>query len=417
MGILVRSGRLNLSAMTALETGRDRPRLLAVTGIAPWPVRGGFSVRVAGLIERLADHWDVCLVVAEPMDATLAAWSRPERHEIVTVPVEGRWAPVPSRRSGVARLREVVDEAIGRWTPDAVLLFNGSEFLAFDREDFPPAVADRIDCGALERFRYIRKARYLRSLKAIRETIVEARYERRVVRNLAQTIVVGEDDATALVRIAGRDTVRVVPNGVEVLDAPGFEEEGERPTVAFTGTLSYYANTDAVRHLVRDIWPRVLAEVEDARLIVAGRTPSRGILKLANQRGVEIRADVPDMRPVLSETWVAVAPMRCGAGVKNKVLEAWAGGRPVVLTPLAANGLILEERARELVTRSPAEFAGLVVRLLRDTPLRHEHGVAAQDQVRRRQTWAHSAEVLSQLLRSASGQSSSTARRGQPSRS
>ena len=381
------------------ETVEGRPRLLAVSGVAPWPVRGGFSLRAAHLLEGLAVDWDVSLIVCESTDPTLAAWPAPNRHEITTVSLAARWSPVPSGRDGFDLLRKAVEEAIARRQPDAALLFNGSEFLAFDRRDFPPAVADRIDCGALERFRYIRRSRYLRPLKTIAETVAEARYERRLVRELAHTTVVGEDDAKMLRRVSGRDSIHVIHNGVHALDAPAFEEESGYPTVAFTGTLSYYANVDAVRYFVREVWPSVRARVEGARLVVAGRTPSKKVLALEDCPGVEIRPDVSDMREVLRESWVAVAPMRCGAGVKNKVLEAWAVGRPAVLLPRAANGLILEEPASDLVAASPAEFGDWVVRLLQDAELRHRHGAAAQDQVRRRQTWARSAEALSDLLR------------------
>lgn len=376
-----------------------RSRLLAVSGVAPWPVRGGFSLRAAHLLEALSEWWDLSLVVAEPMDADLAPWRDPERHEVGTVDLPVRWRPVPPVRH-LEVLRRKVGETIARRQPDAALLFNGSEFLALGHA-FPPSVADRIDCGALERFRYVRRSRNLRLLKTVVETVAEARYERRIVRELFATTVAGADDAAALRAVAGVDRVHVVPNGVHTLPGPAFEAESRHPTVVFTGTLSYYANVDAVRYFVHAIWPGIRDRVEGARLVIAGRRPARRVLALSRVPGVEIRSDVPDMRAVLREAWVAVAPMRCGAGVKNKVLEAWAAGRPVVMLPRAANGLIFEAPARDLVVRGAEEFADRVVRLLRDAELRHAHGAAAQDQVRRRQSWTQSAEMLSRLLRAA----------------
>jgi glycosyltransferase involved in cell wall biosynthesis len=196
----------------------------------------------------------------------------------------------------------------------------------------------------------------------------------------------------------------IVPNGVVPQHAPCFEAESPRPTVVFSGTLNYYANVDAVRHFARYIWPDIHCRRPDARLLIVGRTPNRGVLTLAKLAGVEVRADVPDMARVLQEGWVAVAPMRLGSGVKNKVLEAWAAGRPVVLSPRAANGLDLDEDMRRLVTGRRKAFAALVLQLLSNQKLRHSLGAAALSRVRARHSWQDSAEALSKVLQSVSGE-------------
>jgi glycosyltransferase involved in cell wall biosynthesis len=94
--------------------------------------------------------------------------------------------------------------------------------------------------------------------------------------------------------------------------------------------------------------------------------------------------------------------MRLGTGVKNKVLEAWAAGRPVVLTPLAANGLELDDAMRAWVTKRWETFGILLVQLLSDPRLRESLGSAALSWVRARHSWAASGATLSQLLRAVS---------------
>ncbi len=67
---------------------------------------------------------------------------------------------------------------------------------------------------------------------------------------------------------------------------------------------------------------------------------------LGGQANIDIAPDVPDMATILGRSWVSIAPMRSGVGIKNKVLEAWACARPVVMTRLATNGLIVPARSR-----------------------------------------------------------------------
>lgn len=372
----------------------NRERLLAVTGVAPWPLRGGFSLRAAHLLEHLATEWDISLVAACELDRGAIPWTASDPHEIITVPLAQRWTPVPRRRADMRPLIQAVTTVLESRRPEAALLWNGAEFLAFDRDGFPPAVADRIDCGTLEWFRAVRHTPW-----SIGRALRYARYERRVVRSLDATIVVGQDDARALETVSGTKHVVVIPNGVHTQPSPRFDAEHPRPTIAFTGTLSYYANIDAARYFVRRLWPAIHREVPDVRFLIAGRNPRRPILALRDMPDVEVRSDVADMAAVLQESWVAVAPMRRGTGVKNKVLEAWAAGRPAVMTPLAANGLRIDERMRDLVATNERGFCNQVVGLLCDDRRRHDYGTAAHELAVRQHSWRDSAEAVSGMLR------------------
>jgi len=374
-------------------------RLLAVTGISPWPQRGGYSHRAAHLLDLLAAWWDISLVVVGAQEAAAIPCTMGHPHEVINVALSRPWTPVPSFDGEYRPIHDAVSALLARRHFHAALLWPGMEFLAFGRDGFPPAVADRIDCGTLERFRALRHSK-----ATVGEVVRSAMYERRLARELAATAVVGRDDARIFMRISGSKKVAIVPNGVIPQEDPRFEAENQRPTVAFTGTLNYYVNDDAVTHFAREVWPDIRRSVPDARLLIAGRTPSRRVLGLAESAGVEVRAEVADMARVLQEAWVAIAPIRLGTGVKTKVLEAWAAGRPVVMTPLATNGLELSKEMRAFVARRPKTFGALVLQLLSDQRLRQSLGSAALNWVRAKHSWQESAGALSRLLLAVGGE-------------
>jgi glycosyltransferase involved in cell wall biosynthesis len=378
-----------------------RRRLLAVTGVSR--LEGGFLLRVANLLPELAREWDISLVETCGPDLDTTDWPGSGVLDVVSVPPLPRWNPTPRSPADTAPLRKAVADVLARRKPDAALLWLGAEFLAFARSGFPPAVADRIDSFTLDRLRYARHARpWPKRLTALRRVAGYARYERRMVRELGVTVVAAEDDARILRQLSGRGRVVVVPNGVAVSESPNFGAESSVPTLAFTGTLSHPPNVDAVRHLVRNLWPAIRSEVSDARLLVAGRDPGPRVRELAGADGVELRPDVGDMAALLQESWVAVAPMRFGAGIKNKVLEAWAVGRPAVLSPVATGGLALDGQMRELVAADPAEFRTIVIDLLRDRRRRHHHGRLAHDLATSRHTWRQCSAAFSTLLQAVS---------------
>jgi len=119
---------------------------------------------------------------------------------------------------------------------------------------------------------------------------------------------------------------------------------------------------------------------------------------LAARAGVEVLGAVDDMAAVLRRAWVAVAPMRSGAGIKNKVLEAWAAGKPTVMTTLAVGGLHLVESERALVRDEPRQMAEVVSRLLLDGEERRRRGSVALEAVRAHHSWEGVAGTLSALL-------------------
>ena len=222
------------------------------------------------------------------------------------------------------------------------------------------------------------------------------------------TACVGEDDAAWLRWMGPASNVHVVPNGVDLpeLKTP----EADSPTLSFVGTLDFQPNIDAVLYAARAIWPLVKEALPTASFVIAGRRPTADIRGLHGQNGISIAADVEDMTAVLRRSWISTAPMRSGVGIKNKVLEAWACARPVVLTPMATNGLVLPEGHTSLVQQSAAGMAAAILLLLRDDARRHVLGQSARAHVEQHCSWRHAAAAIDALLSAAARQNASGAR-------
>lgn len=141
------------------------------------------------------------------------------------------------------------------------------------------------------------------------------------------------------------------------LPAPGHE-------IIFVAGFAHPPNEDAVCWFVDAVLPRVAACVPDVALSIVGSNPTARVRALA-RGGVRVSADVSDedLRAAYGRARVAVVPLRCGAGVKLKVVEALREGLPLVTTPIGAQGLPgLREVAA--VHADAAAFADAVIELL-----------------------------------------------------
>jgi glycosyltransferase involved in cell wall biosynthesis len=224
------------------------------------------------------------------------------------------------------------------------------------------------------------------------------RFERRVFAAATRVIAVSDADATLMRTQFGVERVDIVENGV---DRAAFEKvEGERDgnTIVFLGSLDWRPNLDAVDLLLGEIFPRVRQQCPAARLRLVGRKPPASLVeRVRTCPGVELHADVPDVRPHLAESGVMVVPLRIGGGSRLKILEALACGLPVVSTAVGAEGLRLRAEEDYVRAEGSAGLAEALCDALRNPGPLREMAERARRFVLDEYDWAVQAERLGQV--------------------
>ena len=223
------------------------------------------------------------------------------------------------------------------------------------------------------------------------------RFEKRLPAIFDRIVVTSRADADAFrdVGVTEADLGRfaVVPNGVDLEYFGPLAPSPGRPTVLFSGKLSYHANAAAALRLATRVMPEVWRARPDTGLLLAGKDPPRVIRDLARDPRVEVTGYLNDLRPCFGRATVSAAPLVYGVGVQNKVLEALACARPVVTTP-EVSGALGGAMDFVLEARDDAGTAGAIVRLLDDDSLRVRLGNAGRAYVERHHHWRSSAERL-----------------------
>jgi glycosyltransferase involved in cell wall biosynthesis len=223
-------------------------------------------------------------------------------------------------------------------------------------------------------------ARWLAGLYSLTQWSKLGTYERVMMNETHMVLAVSEPDAG---KLHGRHVEpELVPNGVDTSQIPfrGAGPAGQR--FLFIGPLDYRPNADAVRWLVRAIWPRILAKLPDARLRLVGR----GAERIAGPN-VEAVGYVDEVGENLGRADALIVPMRMGAGVRFKVLEAMAAGVPVVSTSVGLSGIAAEHERHALVANSAEDLASAAVRVVEDRALGRRLAREARGLVEARYDW------------------------------
>ena len=135
---------------------------------------------------------------------------------------------------------------------------------------------------------------------------------------------------------------------------------------------------------VGQVFPKVLARVPDAHLIITGEHDNLPLPPVSN---VTLVGHVSDINMLIASSWVSLAPVLSGGGTRLKILEAMAIGTPVVSTSKGAEGLDAIAGEHLLVADTPHEFAEDVVKILRSKDLRDQVATKAHQFVKEKYDW------------------------------
>jgi hypothetical protein len=141
----------------------------------------------------------------------------------------------------------------------------------------------------------------------------------------------------------------------------------QRENFVFIGNFLHEPNWNAVQYLKESIWPLIRKQLPKAVLEIYGAYPSQKIFQLHNEKdGFLIKGRAESAKEVISNARVVLAPLRFGAGIKGKLLEAMQYGTPSVTTSIGAESMHADLDWNGSIEDDPQELANASVRLYQD---------------------------------------------------
>jgi polysaccharide biosynthesis protein PslH len=299
-------------------------------------------------------------------------------------------------------VRRFRDAGLARWTRRVIedvrpeVVFVNSSNMAPYILDLPRTklrIIDLVDVDSEKWRAYAGNARGLMRSIYEREACAVLSLERRIAQQSDACTFVSEAEAALFGSLVPdcASKIHALPNGV---DSAYFDPaivhpepyDTARPTFVFTGTMDYLPNIQAVSWFSADILPRIRQAVPNAQFYIVGADPAPAVRKLKQLGHVHVTGRVPDVRPYLQHAVAAVAPIRVARGIQNKVLEAMALEKPVVVTSGALEG-IRAEPGRDLILADDEQAFAEAARLLAGGTAVKAIGAAARRCVLRHHSW------------------------------
>lgn len=255
----------------------------------------------------------------------------------------GRAELLPGVRGVLAENRQAILSLIGTGRYDALLMAYPLA-LRFADFDWPCSFGRTVfmdDDLLIEQYRKRSAAGPLPARLAgwIRYRQFRAFYRARLDKTDA-FVGISRQEADIVGAVAPGPARHVLGYGIPLGEYPFLGDPAGRAVLGFIGNYAHTPNQDAARWLVSELFPHFAAHVPGARLILAGRNLPPDIADRIVPGGpIEAVGEVEDLAGFFRSIGIFINPVREGRGLRTKVVEAAAFGRPILSTRLGAEGL------------------------------------------------------------------------------
>ncbi|MDZ4308056.1 TIGR03087 family PEP-CTERM/XrtA system glycosyltransferase [Allopontixanthobacter sp.] len=387
----------------------------------PFPPDRGDKIRSHHLLKALADIAPVHVGCFADTDSDLA-------HEPLLAEISASHCLI-RRRKSMARagfealafhkpvsltafdhpdMRAWVRYALAANPIDTIFVFSGQMGQYVPADFAGRVVVDLCDVDSAKFEAYAASGRLPRRWIDAREGVLLATEEARLAQRADRTLLVSTAEAALFrsrIPAGSADKVIALGNGI---DAGFFDPQSARPHpdlentpgphFVFTGQMDYAPNVAAAQRMISRLLPPIRKIHPGAQFHVVGRAPGPRLMAQDGQGGVRVWGEVPDVRPFLSAADIVIAPLEIARGVQNKVLEAMAMARPVLLTSEAAVGIDAEDGHHFAIADTDDALVARALALLDDAAETAKMAAAARRYVTEHQSWAATLAHLGPII-------------------
>lgn len=377
----------------------------------PYPPNSGDRIRSYNLLRFLAERYRVSLgcTIDEPVSDEQLEHLNEICEQVYTAPLGGlarkahavaAFARGKSLTEGMFRSSALQDRVL-RWQYrepfDAAVVFCSSMFPYVDHPDFhsTPNIVDLVDVDSEKWQQMSRESvvgkRLLFGLEAKRVR----KLERRIADRATSIVLVSNSEAELFRRaVAPAASVHGISNGVDT-EYFRASDQAQSPRdiphtaplrLVFTGVLSYAPNVEGICWFCEQVFPGVRSAI-NVELAIVGRNPNARVQSLDTIDGVTVVGEVPDVRPYLHQSDIAISPLKLARGIQNKVLEAMACELPVIVTTPSAEGIEAITGQHFIIADTAEQWREAIAELAKEPARRRSIGIQARQLVRSQYSW------------------------------
>lgn len=202
-------------------------------------------------------------------------------------------------------------------------------------------------------------------------------FEKEFINSYDLLVPITERDRIILDRMGNMRPTHVSPTGIDTKQLIPHAKNLEYPSIFHIGSLEWAPNQEGLLWFVDKCWPKIHAKHPDLKFYIAGRQAPDWLIRRFNAPNIVYMGEVEDAYAFMNSKAVMVVPLFSGSGMRIKIIEGMALGKPIVTTPIGTEGISTQSEKNIIIADNEQEFINGVERLITDRQLFHEIGSSA----------------------------------------
>ena len=181
-------------------------------------------------------------------------------------------------------------------------------------------------------------------------------------------IPITERDARSLKQLGCKKPMHVTPTGMDINSLTIETSKMEFPSVFHIGALDWPPNQEGLLWFFQKVWPLVLQKQPNLKFYLAGRNaPDK--MKNLRVKNLIFVGEVDSAVDFMNSKAIGIVPLLSGSGMRIKIVEGMALGKPMVTTSIGAEGNPAKDGKEVMIADYPSEFAQKILQLINDRTL------------------------------------------------
>lgn len=197
------------------------------------------------------------------------------------------------------------------------------------------------------------------------------KFEKSFINTYDLLVPITERDGIMLDKMGNNRPTHVSPTGIETTVLIPHSKNLEHPSLFHIGSLDWAPNQEGLIWFIEKCWPKIHEKFPELKFYLAGRNAPDWLVKRFQVPNVVFVGEVEDAYQFMNSKSIMVVPLFSGSGMRIKIIEGMALGKPIVSTPIGTEGISTQSGKNILIADNEKEFVADVERLITDDELFH----------------------------------------------
>jgi glycosyltransferase involved in cell wall biosynthesis len=207
-------------------------------------------------------------------------------------------------------------------------------------------------------------------------------FEKKWLNRYDLLIPITERDLKRLTQMGNRKPALVIPSGIDMETTATDLAKSEYPSLFHIGSLDWFPNQEGLLWFLDNCWEKVLQKMPDLRLYIAGRKAPGWLVARFGVSNVVFVGEVENAIDFMKSKAFMLVPLLSGSGMRVKIVEGMALGKPVISTSIGAEGIDVTDGHNILIADHPEDFVRAIEMLVTNRPEAERIGTNAKQFMR-----------------------------------